>query len=113
MDIVDQMTLRETEDYFVSWTYAPPTSLMLQSFLGWGTKTEKAEAKAGKQLSAKDGITDDQLRELSSKSRGGIKINIKDPGLPKAPPVFDENAMRLKNAELIARKVKERKNNGE
>ena len=99
---IDAHTLAEANELFDGWREAPPVHILVRGiYLGLGGKLAGAERIAS---SASDEYTVDNLpSEL--RNRPGLPIlRGRDPDLPKAPPVFDLDAMRQKNLlRLVAR----------
>jgi hypothetical protein len=100
--------LAEANELFTGWKEFPPTNLLVKAIvegLGGGVKSENEapfevpdEAMAEMQRSAASAIV----------AKAGNRLPMvrgKDAGLPKAPPVFDIEELRKRNAEVARRRA--------
>ncbi len=93
----------EANELFEGWVDYPPTNILVKAIVGWtsGTGTKGVNGGAIMPPEAAEAMEKAALAEIQAKGAGRIPIvRGRDKGLPKAPPVFDVEAMRAHNTDV-------------
>lgn len=100
---------------FRAWGEHPPTNILVKGLLlGLGAVPQTADkSSAQAEISQEAQTKMKQMATLTAiAAKAGTQMPVmrgRDPGLPAQAPNFDEAAMRLRNAEILARRVKMRR----
>jgi hypothetical protein len=101
----------EAQELFEGWADHPPTNLLVKAIVegfgggkpsapagGWENVPPEALAEANRAMQ------NSALQQIAVKAGPTLPIQKgRDRGLPKAPPIFDEETMRQRNEEARAR----------
>jgi len=103
------MTLGEVRALTKDWSTAPPLVFLVEALVkGFGGEPEVRPSPAPDRsiVSDLEAKNDRALQDIAYQAPPNqlpILHGRADPGLPKTPPVFDENVMRARNAERSKR----------
>ena len=102
--------MAEVNELFEGWEDYPPVSVTLKALaagFGVGVKENKVEEDGTFVPSeAQEAMQRSALQAIATKAGGRLPImRGRDPGLPKAKPVFDLNELRNKNMDTLKRKL--------
>jgi hypothetical protein len=100
----------EVNDLFAGWDEHPPTNILVKALLeglGGGNKAKtKAVTSADIPAAAMDAMQKSAMQAIAAKAGPTLPIiQGKDKALPKTPPIFDENELRQRNAEVLKRRA--------
>lgn len=96
---------------FDDWGENPPLYVLVKTLVEGLAGAGKPRTLAS--AAAKAGIDEATLAKLRAEAGKALpQIKGRDPGLPKAAPVFDLDVLRRRNAERIAKAVKKDSANG-
>jgi hypothetical protein len=101
----------EAHELFEGWGDYPPTSITLKGLaagFGVGVKENKVEDDGTfVPTEAQEAMQRSAMQAIAAKAGARLPImRSRDPGLPKAKPVFDLDELRRKNAEAILKRIK-------
>jgi len=99
----------EAQELFEGWVDHPPTNLLVKAIVeGFGG----AKPKLAEGAWSADNIPPEAMQAMQNSALQQIAVKAgptlpiqrgRDKGLPKAPPIFDEETMRQRNEEARAR----------
>jgi hypothetical protein len=103
---IDELTLADVNDLTSQWKDHPPTNILLKGLiegLAGGSKPT-VDAAVDMPPEAFEAMQNAALAGIAARAGNRIPIMAgRDPGLPKAAPVFDLDTLRQRNAEAKAR----------
>jgi len=106
---IDQHTLPEVQDLFAGWGEYTPTNVLLKALLKGlgGEQTPPTVSTPDIPSHVFDEMQRSALAGIAAKAGPRLPITRgKDAGLPKVAPVFDIDALRERNKEVLRRSAK-------
>ena len=95
---------------FAGWSKYPPTNILVKALVEGFGGTTKTTPKPGEEFEipseAMAAMQKSAVEAIAAKAGSRIPVmKGKDPGLPKAMPIFDLDAMRQKNADIVRKRA--------
>jgi hypothetical protein len=110
--------LVEVNELFTGWNEHPPTNILVHAIVkglgGETTTTSSSDDTFTIPNEAQDALQKSATAAIAAKAGHRLPvIQGRDTGLPKASPVFDVDALREKNIELLKKRREERQRVGQ